>query len=257
MATWTNSAEGGTSGVAASSANTGGASGDAFTSFNGTGVFEFLTGAAAHGSMGYLMVPTSATIREGRVDLTADPTVHFVGYWQRKAAATAAHTILQLRSSSALMATISISSSTQRLIVNNSAGTNIFGTADSLTAVDTWYRIELKVTKGTGTGDGVCEFRLYVGESTTPQATFSSSTVNMGTADFTNMRIGRPSGTTTDVTAQWWDSMRLFTNVDLPVTMANPWPTFVGPAEYLVWSGTEWLEALSEQRKLYNGTIWV
>lgn len=217
---------GGTDGDALSVANTGGGGNTACETPTSPGALIFSSAAAAHGSLGIRVVPSSGVIREGRWNWPAAEVMQFRGYFTRRANPTAAHTILQIKSGSTTLVQFAFSSSNPgRLNTQNAAGAPLFGDATSNTIIDQLMRLEFKIDSNTGTGDGVIDVALYQGESTTPQATFSSTTANLGgPLDSDNLRIGRPSGTTTDVTTEDWDSFVVWTGADIPATLNNPFP---------------------------------
>jgi hypothetical protein len=64
------------------------------------------------------------------------------------------------------------------------------GTASFLTS-GTWYRLEVKATKGTTTTDGVIHLAIFTGDGTTALATFDATNYNTGTANFTDFYFGR------------------------------------------------------------------
>lgn len=222
-----NSAEGGVEGVALTVANSGGASGTACETPTSAGALRFAAAAAMHGSFGLEVVPQSGVIREGRWNFTAAQVLQFRGYWRRTADPTATHTILQIKNGATNLFFLSTSASNPgRINLLNAAGSPIFGNASSNTVIDTEYRIEFNLDLGTSTSDGEVEFRLYAGESTTPQATYSSgATINLGgPLDGDNIRLGRPSPTTTDLVTEHWDSWNVWTAGDIPATLSNPYP---------------------------------
>lgn len=72
---------------------------------------------------------------------------------------------------------------------SDNVGALYFDGAEVL-AVDTTYRLEARIWKGTGTSDGTLEFQVYVGESETPLEGISSTTEDAGTEDITEWRWG-------------------------------------------------------------------
>lgn len=228
MAVVIQSFDGGTEGAALTTVTTATNGDTACGTVNYPGSLIYASAAAAHGAFGARVVPSSGAIREYQWNITAAGIGHFVGYFTRRAAWTANHNIFQLRSASGLMCSVGAFSSTQRINLTDRLGNLLFSSVDTATTVDQLYRIEVKVGKGTGAGpastDGDIEFRLYLAEATTPVATYTTAASDTGVADLTNMRLGRPSGTTTDVITEDWDSFRLVTAADLFGTMSNPWP---------------------------------
>lgn len=81
----------------------------------------------------------------------------------------------------------------RKLNIVDDAATIKYTTTTVLTTL-TMYRLEYRVKKGTGSGDGTIEFALFLGESTTPLDSYSTTTANQGTADFVGFRWGKLTG---------------------------------------------------------------
>lgn len=221
------SAEGGTDGIALTVANSGGAGDTAATSVT-AGALVYGTAAAIHGTLGLEVVPSSGVLREGLWTIPdAGPTVHLRGYFRHTNTPTVTHTLLQLRPASGTGPQLQLSTTGGgRLNLQNAAAAAMFGAAASEIANGDAHRVEIKLTKGTGTTDGTAEFVVFDTDDTTELYHPAQLTnVDTGTADYTRLFLGRPSGTTTDVTAgEHWDSITVWTGADLPATMDNPWP---------------------------------
>lgn len=67
-------------------------------------------------------------------------------------------------------------------------------TTTAALSIDTWYRIEWRQIKGADSATGVVEFKLFAGDSTSPLATYSSSSANTGTIDLATVRWGKITG---------------------------------------------------------------
>lgn len=205
-------------------ANSGGGNGTACETPTSPGALIYSTAAAAHGAMGIRSVPQSGVIREGRWNFTAAQVMQFRGYFYRRNNPTAAHTILQIKSGATTVFQLAASASNPgRINVQDATGSPLFGTSASNTVLDTLYRVEFIIDCGTTSSDGSVEFRLYPGESTTPQASYSSgAAVNLGgPLDADNIRLGHPSGTTSDLTVWDWDSWNIWTAGDMSGTFPN------------------------------------
>lgn len=175
--------------------------------------------------LGLRHVPVASTIVEARWDFTATDRVFIVGYFKRTATPTANHTILQVRNATSAIADLLLATTDNGRIVPRASGVNAYHNAAANIAAGTDYRFELRIIRGTTSSDGTLEFWLYPADSGIAQASFSSSTLNTGTADLTNFRWGRPSGATTDVTEEHWKPLRAWSGVDDPAGNGFPWDT--------------------------------
>ena len=81
----------------------------------------------------------------------------------------------------------------RKLAVVNDASAAVF-TAATACDVDTWYRLEIAMAKGTDTSTGVINFAYYLGDSTSAIETYSVSNANCGTDDWTGVRWGKLTG---------------------------------------------------------------
>jgi RHS repeat-associated protein len=198
-----NSAEGGPNGTTVTVANSGGASGDAFNVVTrGTGAaLTFATGAAEHGSLGYSLTATSGT-STGFTWNGYNATSAAVRFYYNPGSTLPSTTVrlLDVRNSSATAARVLVSSSNQ-LIVQNSAGTTVKTFPTALSA-NTWYRIELAISIS-GTAATV-NAAYYPGDSITPiDAAYTTSSGNTGTANITQISIG-------DTTSGTWAGTAYF-----------------------------------------------
>lgn len=218
-------AEAGPDGAALTVANSGGGNGTACETPTSAGSLIYSSGAAAHGSFGIRSVPQSGVIREGRWNFTAAQIIQFRGYFYRRGNPTVAHTILQIKSGATTLFQLASSASNPgRINVQDANGSPLYGTTASNTALDTLYRVEFIIDCGTTSSNGDVQFRLYPGESTTHQAIYDSgiAPVNLaGPLDADNIRLGHPSGTTTDLTVWDWDSWNVWTAGDMTGTFPN------------------------------------
>src|SRR5690606_31329731 len=183
---------------------------------------------------------------------TADDEALVSFYLRFPSLFTVTSAICQLHNGSGNAASLNLTT-TGRIQVNNAAGTTVFTTdLESPLEPDTWYRVELRAVRGTGTSDGTIEFAYYLGDTHTPVESFSSSSVNAGTAQLTNARIGRVFGATADTTQVWIDSIQIATaarggSLDLP------WPMEpLGPATQESTAG-----ALTASKRLAIGSATV
>lgn len=224
MAYWRNSAEGGTDGVTATTGNTGGASGDAFSSFSPAGTLAFSDDGAAQGDLCYDIVASSGNARIARVIFSAAEDTQISMYFRRRAAVTASCNLLQTRTSADQAGPgITITTDSDGRVTVGAVGGVVYSNAAANIAQDTWYRIEQYVHKGTTSSDGTIQFALYAGNSLTPLATYSSTAVNTRTDDSTEWRIGRLTATA-DTSLWQIDGIQIWTGADCPGTLGHPWP---------------------------------
>lgn len=192
MTILTNTAAGGTVGTAATIANTGGASGDAFTSSDAlSGLWEY-SATAAHGGIGYRVqgTGTKAFFSWTGLSATQISTRHYIRF---PAAPTVDVQIFTVRNSTAFMASLNLTT-TRTIAVRSGDGVLLY-TSPAL-AVDTWYRLEAAFEAGASATTGKVWFAYYALDSTTPVATmFTSTNANVGTTPFTSVNIGKLSTT--------------------------------------------------------------
>lgn len=198
----TNTAEGGTAGTAATISNTGGSSGNAFTAADqqvlspNTGVWEF-SSIRSHENVGYRVQGTSVrsyfSWNSGSFTASKMLTQRF--YVRIPAAPSAAVQIMQLRNSTGQAAALNVTTG-RNLQLTNAPGVGLW-TAASAMAVDTWYRVELAITAGTTTTNGVVDFAYYSLDSMTPIQTFTATNVDLGTTNIVDVRWGKVSSTGT------------------------------------------------------------
>lgn len=251
-----NTAEGQVDGTAISSgANTGAGSGDVFSASKvATATLEFDSAHAAHGTIGYHFVFTSAS--ESAFLQWATPPLEAAGTYAIRGAlfftappAANDHFILQVRNAGGTAMSLTVSTAGRFKILNAAAGGAI--TADTTIPNNTWVYYTLLVTKGTTTGDGIVRLKWFtVAAPTTQQgATLESTTFNTGTTDLTTVRFGRGSSMASAweywlddlaVQTQATDFLPAFgTNVAPVVTVAASQSVQVGATATISWSGSD------------------
>jgi hypothetical protein len=196
-----NTAEGGAAGATVTVGNSGGASGDAFTISTGTSVY---TTGGVHGPNCFQANAASSVLGWNVSGLQV--SVRF--YFKLLATPTAAGLIHVPYTNNAATSVYRMLVNTSRqLAVQNSTGTQVAGgSATWAMTVGTWYRIETQCTVGSSTANGVLNLQLFVGDSTTPLATYSSTAFNAGTIPVTSVQIGRASGSGWVSGPQWDDA---------------------------------------------------
>lgn len=167
-----NNFEGGTSGTAITTGNSGGSSGDAFTTIFGPPTYTNL--AAAHGTLS--AKPSATSSFQLSVDPGVDRWIYYRFYLYLVATPTSTvglsnHAIgsYTLNTSTGSGLSITTSRTITQFVVggNNPAATGALSLA-------TWYRVEYDVEL-TDASTGTSQLRVYVGDSTTATYTVSSS----------------------------------------------------------------------------------
>lgn len=161
MAIILNSFDGGTSGIAVSTANSGGGSGTAFSSVAGV---SFSSGAAVHGPMGAITGP-AGTSRYVRHDLTGATAVLARGYFRLAPSTNADTNPLRLGLSTGSVSAVWLGGANTgrlQLMQGSGAATSPAG----LLTLGTLYRHELYCKPGSG--DGEIRLAVYEGNATTP-----------------------------------------------------------------------------------------
>jgi hypothetical protein len=198
----TNNAEGGTDTVTVTIGNSGGISGDAFTTVSiGTGgAITYSATRAMHGSLSYAFVigsgATLVDLDESLADdqFTARVAVNLTAY---PSASTPFPFNVRNTAGTTNLGGTNLSTTGQLQVA-------IGGTLSSFTtpvlALNTWYRLEY-YGSGFGTAASASTCDAYVGDNTgTPFATCSVSGVTTANGAL-RMRFGKPSGTSTLATS--------------------------------------------------------
>ena len=216
---FTNNAEGGTPGVTVSTANSGGASGNAFTTVSrGTGAsLIYSSAAAAHGSLGFSITGTSGTATfVGWSGLSATSLATRLYYNTGSVDPSALIRLLDIRNASGTAARIELSTGNQ-LFVQNNAGVTV-DTFPTALKPNTWYRIELAISISAGAATINCAY--YLDDATTPvDNAYATSAGNTGSASIAQVSFGSAANAT-------WTGTSYFD--DLAVQTATI--SFIGPA---------------------------
>jgi hypothetical protein len=163
-----NTAEGGTDGVDVTTANSGGASGDAFVTVAGgaTGALTFDSGHAHNGSLSYLMNLATAVACTMDMSDTAAATYSIRCYIYLNAYPSAAiQGPVGIRSAAnASIGRLNMSATGQlQILLGTSNNTSAFST--SVLALNTWYRLEI-YGSGANTTSTSMTCDVYVGDAT-------------------------------------------------------------------------------------------
>jgi hypothetical protein len=194
MALISNNAEGGTTGTTVTTGNSGAESGTAAASvlINAGNAITFDTAAAHRGGLGYKF--DMGTTQPCQLTWTLATTIRTVMrfYFMATALPSANDYVAVYRNATLGPATLTLTTA-NKFNVQNAAGAGISAsTATNAIVANTWYRVELAITKGTTTSNGRIEYAYYIGDSTTAEFSYDSgTTVNAGTTDIASIRLGR------------------------------------------------------------------
>jgi hypothetical protein len=214
-----NTAEGGTAGAAVTTANSGGASGNAFNVLSkGSGAtLVYATAAAAHGTLGYALHGSSGTATYmGWNGYNVTSMAIRLYYNPGPTLPSKVMRLADIRNSSATAARVELSA-TNQLFIQNNAGKTLVTFAHALQA-NTWYRIELTIS--ISSSSATIKAAYYPADSTTPvDPAYSTVTGNTGTANIAEVAFGSPASAT-------WTGTSYFDDL-----AAQPSSTaFIGPS---------------------------
>ena len=187
----TNSAEGGTNGLAADYTNTGGSSGHfIYSALSGAGTVAFSNAFAAHGTLSYAV---QANIDVAKLDWQLIPTTTAAmrGYFYVTSLPTANTILMAPFNGLSMDAGIGVDT-TGKVFVKDATNTTIWTSTASISA-STWFRLELAVIVGATTSTGTINAAFYTGDSTTANDSFSTSTANTGSGTFDLLYFGKIS----------------------------------------------------------------
>lgn len=211
MATLANSAEGGTNTTLVSGANSGGSSGDAWSSVNRTSAasaYTFSSSFPAHGSLGYAIQAASGEACQLIWTVAGTNGAAALFYYRHPGTPSAASQLATIRHGSGNMAIMSVGTD-NKLILQNAVGGNIRVSPTALVAGDEVW-ISFRALKGGSTSTGTVEYAWGYKGSATVQDTGISTATNAGTADPASYRFGRTTGSTW-ATTMHYDSIEVET----------------------------------------------
>lgn len=191
MASFTNTAEGGTDGTAVDTVNSGGGSGTAFGSVT-TDSGATLTYSATAANTGALSYHHAASV--------SGHTYYGTGSWTSTKgrlrfyvnfSSLVAFQFIQTVDSNAALCYLNTTASGGFAVVN-AAGTVLYSSTGKV-STGTWYRVEFIIVRGTSTSTGTLQYALYSGNSTVALDSFTTSTTNAGTGTLTRFNIGKVS----------------------------------------------------------------
>lgn len=227
MTVLTNNFEGGTNNVAVSGANSGGASGTAFTTVFGAGL-TYKTASAYEGSMG---AQTGSGTFGAAQNTISTNTLAVKMWFKTNTSPSVTNDVPLIRVHAGATRLFSVHMNTiGKLRVSDATGTSGVNTFATVIPANTWFRLEIYVVAGSTTSNGVIKAAYYLGNSTTPVDTlYSNTAANIGTAQtFTTLYIGKYATATEvyDFDAFSWDTAA----TDLIGMAAGTAPTVSTPA---------------------------
>ena len=192
-----NNFEGGVDATAVTAANSGGISGDAFSSvvIGANGSFTFQGAAAAHGALGGAFTTTAINVTAyAEYNLAPADRYAWRTYFRLSALPTSRTVIGRFRDNAATPATVanvSISDSNRIQIENNLSSPVAALQGGFVLVAGTLYRLEVGVNGVTG----FAEWSLFAGDSTTPLESKPSSALATTALPIGKFRFGRVTGT--------------------------------------------------------------
>jgi hypothetical protein len=192
-----NSFEGGTSGVGLTHSptnNTGGASGDQFTTIVlGTGsAITFDTAHAMHGTLAGKLAPAASGAARIDYDNLSTNTLGVALYYYFTANPTDDTYICQFNSSAGRVVSLHLASGgTLKLRDFATASTANIWASTSTIPLNQWVRIEVWAQVGTTTSNGQIKVAYYLGDSTTATGSTSLTAQDLQTTPLTRFSFGK------------------------------------------------------------------
>lgn len=195
-----NTAEGQAAGTTLTVGNSGGGSGDAFSSISGTSTFQNVPDARANGSLRCYRTDSASAYGQWTGLSWAQASLR--AYVYLTANPSTAGIILNCDRNGGSNGSRLVFNTSGRLSIRNASDATL-ATSPNPVPLNTWVRLELQVDQGTSTTTGTITFSYYLGDSPTPIWTSTTTNTNagFGTA-LGNFRCGRFSGT---FASMYWD----------------------------------------------------
>lgn len=242
MTVYRNSFEGGTNGVAISTANSGGASGDAFNA--ATAGISYSNAYALHGGTLSGAFTTDAATTFLSWYPGASPNIAARAYYRFTTANSGGEFhligVYEANGNGALLFRVS-ASNILRLYKNIAPTSNTWAPTTTMPTGD-WVRVELLVEQGTTTSNGRARAAIFAGESTTPIAESGWVTgLNLGAGTNTpaHVRFGK-MGAGSNADGVYIDDLELRTGADYTASFIGPVVTPVPPVAYR-WGGSSYV----------------
>lgn len=224
MAIKRNSSEGGTNGVAVTDLNSGGLSGDPWLNVSvGTGASIVYDNTwASHGTLSHRLTGAAGGSVRPVMSVTAASTIQCSVYVRFPTLWAATANFIQIVGTDSITAALLRLKLDGKFEIRNKPNA-IVHTSSTVLAVNTTYRVEFRLIKGTGATDGTIQYAYYPGDSLTPIDTFTSSTTDVGTLDFDRVHIGKVESSPAITTSWFQDSYQFFSGADA-TGLGMPWP---------------------------------
>lgn len=194
MAQWQNTAEGGTDGVGVTTANSGGASGDAWDFVTTLSVPQYEADAAAAGSLGYVITTDQVGTQSQYVSWTSANSAalsvqFFVKFPQFPASAD--QRLVSIRNANTIGGLLILSTGVMRVMENTSGYTLSDSPALS---TNTWYLVNLVIRQSGTTAD--YDFEIYEDDLSTLHHSYygGHAYTPTNTNNLTTFQIGRTLG---------------------------------------------------------------
>lgn len=203
-----NSAEGGTNGTTVTTANSGGASGNAWDAVflsTGAGTVVYDTAQSAHGgvSIRHSTADVGDSIQLQWVASVGTPSRLWGRLYYRTASLTLSTDVFRVRSSLGnQVARIAHSANTGLVLLRNGANSIVY-TSTNAVVVNTWYRFEWDFRPGASVTNTVT---WYAGDSTTPIETLSATSSYSTDTNCQQVHIGNMASQTF-LDNRWFDDI--------------------------------------------------
>lgn len=172
-------------------------------------------------------------------------------YVQFSSVGSSAETISSLWNSTAGAGFVGVTS-TGVWKITDAAGT-IPNQASVGPTANTWYRVEFAITPGTTTSNGIAEWAIYAGDSSTAVWSGTNSAFNAGTTALATARWGRAQSNTYVARNVYMDDISVaplsagFLGTSIAATGSTG-------GQVKVWNGSSWA---AKPVKEWTGTAWV
>lgn len=145
---------------------------------------------------------TNASLSEFQFTVQAGRVVARVENFRFDLAQSSWRPLVFRNNSSANMVSLAVNGTTGLVSLVSNSATVSGSNSTTVLAADTDYDLELAVTKGTTTSDGVCEYRIYAAGSSSALETRTFTGQNTETIDARAIRLG--SGNVASAAQTWW-----------------------------------------------------
>jgi hypothetical protein len=200
-----NKAEGGSNGALATTANTGGISGDAWNNVSGTNTWTFTTTNKARGSLAYQCTQAAAEASTLLWDLPAATELYGRCYYYFTGFAPATQIIVRSFSGGFVNESWRVDLQTDGTVRLRDAATDVLGAASQPLAPGVWYRFEWHVV--CGAADGILEFKLFTADQSTPLFSYTNTACNTNVS-IDHMQFG-PGTSNTQLPTMYADEFAL------------------------------------------------